>query len=35
MINFIMLNASEGVLQTGSNFRVGYNGVGGVTAEGQ
>ncbi len=34
MINFIMMNASEGVLQTGSNFRVGYNGVGGVTAEG-
>ncbi len=33
-INFIMVNATEGVLQTGSNFRVGYNGVGGVTAEG-
>ncbi|HNR43272.1 MAG TPA: DUF4251 domain-containing protein [Bacteroidales bacterium] len=33
-INFIMVNADEGVLQTGSNFRIGYNGVGGVTAEG-
>ena len=34
MINFIMVNSSDGVLQTGSNFRIGYNGVGGVTAEG-
>lgn len=33
-INFIMVNASEGVIQTGSNFRIGYNGVGGITAEG-
>ena len=33
-INFIMVNASEGVIQTGSNFRKGYNGVGGITAEG-
>jgi hypothetical protein len=34
LINFIMVNASDGVLQTGSNFRIGYNGVGGITAEG-
>lgn len=34
MINFILVNAAEGVLQTGSNFRIGYNGVGGITAEG-
>jgi len=34
IINFIKVNASNGVLQTGSNFRIGYNGLGGVTAEG-
>lgn len=33
-INFIMVNGGEGVIQTGSNFRIGYNGVGGITAEG-
>jgi hypothetical protein len=33
-INFIKVNNTDGVLQTGSNFGVGYNGVGGVTAEG-
>ncbi|MGB8489475.1 MAG: DUF4251 domain-containing protein, partial [Bacteroidales bacterium] len=35
VLNFIMLDASNAVLQTGSNFRVGNNGVGGVTAEGK
>ncbi len=34
LINFIMVNAADGVLQTGSNSRMGYNGVGGITAEG-
>jgi hypothetical protein len=34
MVNFIMVNAGHGVLQTGSNVAMGYNGVGGVTAEG-
>ncbi len=34
MVNFIMVNANAGVLQTGSNVAMGYNGVGGVTAEG-
>jgi hypothetical protein len=34
-LNFIKLNESEGILQTGSNVSFGYNGVGGVTAEGQ
>jgi hypothetical protein len=34
MINFIRVNGSKGVLQTGSNFRIGSNGVGGATAEG-
>lgn len=29
-----MVNAETGVIQTGSNFRIGYNGVGGITAEG-
>jgi hypothetical protein len=33
-LNFIEVNNSYGILQTGSNFRMGYNGVGGVTAEG-
>lgn len=33
-LNFIRVNDKTGVLQTGSNFRFGYNGVGGVTAEG-
>jgi len=33
-LNFIMVNKSNGVLQTGSNMSIGYNGVGGVTAEG-
>ncbi len=34
-INFVRLQGMTGVLQTGSNYRFGSNGVGGVTAEGQ
>jgi hypothetical protein len=33
-LNFIKVDGSYGVLQTGSNTTIGYNGVGGVTAEG-
>lgn len=33
-INFIKIDRDRGVLQTGNDLRVGYNGVGGVTAEG-
>jgi len=33
-INFIRVDSTKAVLQTGSNVRFGYNGVGGVTAEG-
>lgn len=33
-LNFIMVAQSNGVLQTGTDSRLGYNGVGGVTAEG-
>ena len=33
-LNFIKVDGEKGVLQTGSDFLVGYNGVGGVTAEG-
>jgi hypothetical protein len=33
-LNFIKVNNKDGVLQTGSNYSMGYNGVGGVTAEG-
>jgi hypothetical protein len=33
-LNFIKLNETTGVLQTGNNTGMGYNGVGGVTAEG-
>jgi hypothetical protein len=33
-LNFIKVNETIGILQTGSNSRMGYNGVGGVTAEG-
>jgi hypothetical protein len=35
MLNFIKVDSSYVVLQTGSNVRFGYNGVGGVTAEGR
>lgn len=34
MLNFIMVNSTSGVLQTGNNSAIGYNGLGGVTAEG-
>jgi hypothetical protein len=33
-LNFIKLNETNGILQTGSNWRMGTNYVGGVTAEG-
>ena len=33
-INFIMVDSQKAVLQTGSNANVGWNGVGGATAEG-
>lgn len=33
-LNFIKVDETTGVLQTGTNSRMGYNGVGGVTAEG-
>lgn len=33
-LNFIKLDKSTGVLQTGTNTSIGFNGVGGVTAEG-
>ncbi|MGB8492423.1 MAG: DUF4251 domain-containing protein [Bacteroidales bacterium] len=33
-VNFIKIDSLTGVLQTGSNSRIGYNGIGGVTAEG-
>jgi len=33
-INFIRIDGPTGVIQTGSDFSRGYNGVGGVTAEG-
>lgn len=34
-LNFVKVDESNGILQTGSNFRIGYNGVGGVTAVGK
>jgi hypothetical protein len=33
-LNFIMVDSTHAVLQTGRNSGMGYNGVGGVTAEG-
>jgi Domain of unknown function (DUF4251) len=33
-LNFIRVDRERGVLQTGSDIRQGYNGVGGITAEG-
>jgi hypothetical protein len=33
-LNFIKVNNTDGILQTGSNYGIGNNGVGGVTAEG-
>ncbi len=35
VLNFIMLDSTKAFIQTGSNHRIGYNGVGGVTAEGR
>ena len=34
-INFIMVDSLNAVLQTGNDNRMGYNGVGGITAEGK
>ena len=34
MLNFIRVDSSQAVIQTGSSTNFGYNGVGGVTAEG-
>jgi hypothetical protein len=34
VLNFILVNSSRVVLQTGSNYSAGNNGVGGITAEG-
>jgi hypothetical protein len=33
-LNFVSVDGPKGVLQTGTDLRQGYNGVGGVTAEG-
>jgi hypothetical protein len=33
-LNFIMVDSSRAVIQTGRNSGIGYNGVGGVTVEG-
>ena len=34
-INFIKVDSSTAVIQVGSDYGIGYNGVGGVTAKGQ
>ncbi|MFA5326162.1 MAG: DUF4251 domain-containing protein [Prolixibacteraceae bacterium] len=34
-INFVAVDSAEAVIQIGSNYRLGPNGVGGVTAKGQ
>ena len=34
-LNFIMVDSSATIVQTGNNFGVGYNGVGGLTVEGK
>ncbi len=34
-LNFIKVDKERGILQTGSTFSMGYNGVGGVTAQGR
>lgn len=34
VLNYILVDSLKAVLQTGSNYRSGYNGVGGVTAQG-
>jgi hypothetical protein len=33
-LNFILVDSSESVIQTGRNVGIGYNGVGGITAKG-
>ena len=33
-INFVAVDSTEATIQIGSNFRIGPNGVGGVTAQG-
>jgi len=33
-INFVAVDSTEAIIQIGSNFRIGPNGVGGVTAKG-
>jgi hypothetical protein len=35
LLNFIRVDSNSAVLQTGSNNNIGYNGVGGITAEGR
>lgn len=35
MINFVSVDSTKAVIQIGSNWRVGPNGVGGVTAKGE
>lgn len=35
IINFVKVDSTDGVLQIGFNSRLGYNGVGGVTADGR
>ncbi|MFC0875336.1 DUF4251 domain-containing protein [Saccharicrinis sp. FJH2] len=34
-INFVMVDSSTAVIQVGSNYRIGPNGVGGITAKGK
>jgi len=34
-LNFILVDSSASVVQTGNNFGIGYNGVGGLTVEGR
>jgi hypothetical protein len=34
-INFVMVDSTEGVMQLGNAFAVGYNGLGGSTVEGR
>lgn len=34
-LNFIMIDSTLAIIQTGSNYRQGINGVGGITAEGR
>lgn len=34
-INFVSVDSTEAIIQIGSNFRIGPNGVGGVTAKGR